>query len=113
MDPASLLSLFDRQLVSNASPKGVCLIESWFYNYKIKSRQKCLFLILKRYLNPFKETLTTKSKCLIGLFGGVLTFAKGKKTYEIAELWIECKRAKCTFINNATKKICKQQKSDI
>ena len=31
-------------------------------------------------------------------------FAKGKKTYEIAELWIECKRVKCTFINNATKK---------
>ena len=33
-------------------------------------------------------------------------FAKGNKTYEIAELWIECNRAKCTlnFINNATKK---------
>ena len=31
--------------------------------------------------------------------------AKGNKTYEIAEMWIECKRAKCTLINNATKKI--------
>lgn len=40
----------------------------------------------------------------MGLFGGLLMFAKGNKTYEIAELWIECKRAKCTFINNATKK---------
>ena len=57
----------------------------------MKSRQKCLLVILKRYLNPFKETPTTKSKCLIGLFGGLLMFAKGNKTYEIAELWIERK----------------------
>ena len=33
-----------------------------------------------------------------------INVCKGNKTYEIAELWIECKRAKCTFINNATKK---------
>ena len=38
------------------------------------------------------------------LFSGLLLFAKGNKTYKIAELWTECKRVKCTFINNATKK---------